>query len=105
MNINFTKLAAMEDRARTILGVEICSGRLEIKRAYWMLAMKYHPDKDTSDKSLEQKFAVISQAYEILTSNKNISTRRLDESEVRLFRRDLTGPADYLSWWRERFFI
>ncbi len=105
MNINFTELAAMEERARAILGVEVCGGRLEIKRAYWMLAMKYHPDKDQSDKSLEQKFAVISQAYEILTSNKNISTRRLDESEVRLFRRDLTGPADYLSWWRERFFI
>lgn len=105
MKYNFTKLAAMEERARAILGVEICAGRLEIKRAYWMLAMKYHPDKDQSDKSLEQKFAVISQAYEILTSTKNMSTRRLDENEVRLFRMDLTGPADYLSWWKERFFI
>lgn len=105
MNKNFTELADMEDRARTILGVEICAGRLEIKRAYWILAMKYHPDKDPSDKSLDHKFAVISQAYEILTSNKNISTRRLDESEVRLFRRDLTGPVDYLSWWKDRFFI
>lgn len=105
MNRYFTELAAMEDCARAILGVEICAGRLEIKKAYWMLAMKYHPDKDQSDKSLEQKFAVISQTYEILTSNKNISTRRLDESEVRLFKCDLTGPADYLSWWRERFFI
>lgn len=105
MNKKFTELAAMEDRARAILGVEICAGRLEIKKAYWMLAMRYHPDKDQSDKSLEKKFAVISQAYEILTSNKNISTRRLDENEVRLFRRDLTGPADYLSWWKERFFI
>ena len=105
MNINFTKLAAMEDRARTILGVEICAGRLEVKRAYWMLAMKYHPDKNPSDKSLQHKFAVIAQAYEILTSNKNISTRRLDESEVRLFRRDLTVPVDYFSWWKERFVI
>ena len=105
MNKKFTELAAMEERARAILGVEICAGRLEVKRAYWMLAMKYHPDKDQSDKSLEQKFAAISQAYEILTSDRNKETRRLGESEVRLFKRDLTGPADYLSWWKERFFI
>jgi len=105
MNKKFTELAAMEERARAILGVEICAGRLEVKRAYWMLAMKYHPDKNPSDKSLQHKFAVIAQAYEILTSNKNISTRRLDESEVRLFKCDLTGPADYLSWWKDRFFF
>ena len=40
MNRNFTELAAMEDCARAILDVEICASRLEIKRAYWMLAMK-----------------------------------------------------------------
>lgn len=99
------KLADMEACARAILDVEMCAGRLEIKRAYRMLALKYHPDRDPSDKSLGQKFAVISQAYEILTSNKNLSTRRLDESEVRLFKRELTRQVDYLSWWRERFFV
>lgn len=105
MNRNFTELAAMEYRARAILGVEICAGRLEIKRAYRMLALKYHPDIDPSDKSLGQQFAAISQAYEMLTSDRNKETRRLDENDVRLFKRDLTGPADYLSWWEERFFV
>lgn len=93
----------MEDRARAILGVEICAGRLEIKKAYWMLAMKYHPDKNPADKSLEGKFAAISQAYEILTSNKNMETRRLDDGDVRLFTEKV--PVDYYQWWRERFFI
>lgn len=95
------KLAVMEERARAILGISIGADKVEIKKAYWMLAMKYHPDKNTANKSLQNKFAVISQAYEILTSTKNMETRRLEDSDVRLFARD--SPIDYYQWWKERF--
>jgi len=93
----------MEERARTVLNVPIGADKVEIKRAYWMLAMKYHPDKNPADKSLQNKFSVLSQAYEILTSTKNMETRRLDEGDVRLFATD--APIDYYQWWKERFFI
>src|SRR5262249_12215059 len=38
----------------------------EIKKAYRTLAMKFHPDRNQGDKSAEQKFKEISEAYDIL---------------------------------------
>lgn len=103
MKHDHLKYAAMEERARAVLGVPIGAGRMEIKKAYWVLAMKYHPDRDPSDRSLQSKFSIISQAYEVLTSSKNMETRRLDDGDVGQFAKN--APIDYNQWWKERFFI
>ena len=39
----------------------------EIKKAYRKLAMKYHPDQNPGDKSAEEKFKEINEAYEVLS--------------------------------------
>jgi curved DNA-binding protein len=39
----------------------------EIKRAYRKLAVKYHPDKNPGDKSAEEKFKEINEAYAVLS--------------------------------------
>lgn len=38
----------------------------ELKKAYRKLAMQYHPDRNQGDKSAEQKFKEISEAYDVL---------------------------------------
>ena len=55
----------------SILGVRKTATKDEIKKAYRNLAKKYHPDKTKGDKSLEEKFKGIAEAYEVLGNEKN----------------------------------
>jgi DnaJ-class molecular chaperone len=49
-----------------ILGVSKTSSQEEIKKAYKLLALKYHPDKN-SDPEAQETFKSISESYEILS--------------------------------------
>jgi molecular chaperone DnaJ len=49
-----------------ILGVSKSTSPDELKSAYRKLAMKHHPDRNPGDKSAEQKFKEINEAYDIL---------------------------------------
>jgi molecular chaperone DnaJ len=49
-----------------VLGVAKDVGTDEIKKAYRKLAVEYHPDKNPGDKSAEEKFKELGEAYEIL---------------------------------------
>ncbi|MDD3678569.1 MAG: DnaJ domain-containing protein, partial [Dehalococcoidales bacterium] len=53
-----------------ILGVAKNAGDKEIKQAFRKLARKYHPDVNPGDKSAEEKFKQISEAYEVLSDEK-----------------------------------
>lgn len=50
-----------------LLGVERGAGEDDIKKAYRKLAMRYHPDKNPGDKSAEERFKEVSEAYGVLS--------------------------------------
>ena len=49
-----------------ILGVQRGATKDEIKKSYRNMAKKYHPDLNKDDKKAAEKFAEVSEAYEIL---------------------------------------
>ena len=50
-----------------ILGVGRDAADDDIKKAYRKLAVKYHPDKNPGDKTAEEKFKEVGEAYEALS--------------------------------------
>lgn len=66
-----------------VLGVAETATPEEIKRAYFRLAKKYHPDRNPNDKSAETTFKQINQAYETLSDPQ----KRSRYDQLRRFRR------------------
>jgi DnaJ-class molecular chaperone len=64
------KIRQMANRPRTdpyiVLGVTQDATSAEIKKAYYALAAKYHPDHNDGDKEAEEKFKEVKEAYEVL---------------------------------------
>lgn len=50
-----------------ILGVSRDSSIEDVKRAYRQLARRYHPDMNQGDKSAEERFKLLGEAYEVLS--------------------------------------
>ena len=54
----------------SILGIKKDAKADEIKKAYRRLARKYHPDVNPNDKSAEEKFKEVQEAYDVLSDEK-----------------------------------
>src|SRR6266567_9237537 len=53
-----------------LLGVSRKAPQKEIRQAYRKLARKYHPDLNPGDKSAEEKFKQVQEAYDVLSDSK-----------------------------------
>jgi molecular chaperone DnaJ len=56
-----------------VLGVDRNATAPEIKKAYFALAKKYHPDQNKDDKNAEKKFQEATEAWEVLGDEKKKS--------------------------------
>nr|XP_023666456.1 dnaJ homolog subfamily A member 3, mitochondrial-like isoform X1 [Paramormyrops kingsleyae] len=50
-----------------VLGVPRSATQKEIKKAYYQMAKKYHPDTNKEDPKAKEKFAQLAEAYEVLS--------------------------------------
>ena len=67
-----------------ILGVERNAAEADIKKAYRKLALKYHPDRNPGDKTAEERFKEINEAYQVLSdAEKRARYDQLGESYSR----------------------
>jgi len=97
----------LEKRARIILGVEEGAGMDELKKAYWKLAMKYHPDRQGNKKGAKKRFENIKAAYEFLAfgstwkpSDKGGSVQPKEENG----KYNTKNSWGYFLWWKDKFF-
>lgn len=52
-----------------VLGIKKEASADEVKKAFRKKAMQYHPDKNPNDKTAEEKFKEVNEAYEVLSDS------------------------------------
>ncbi|XP_077983594.1 dnaJ homolog subfamily A member 3, mitochondrial-like isoform X2 [Glandiceps talaboti] len=65
-----TSTTALQKDYYEILGVPKSASQKDIKKSYYQLAKKYHPDTNKGDKNASQKFADLAEAYEVLSDER-----------------------------------
>src|SRR5437879_11179484 len=76
-----------------VLGVAKSADAEEMKRAYRKLAMQYHPDRNSGDKTSEQKFKDVSEAYDVLKDDQKRAA--YDRFGHAAFENGSRGPGDF----------
>src|SRR5215813_2977748 len=54
-----------------VLGIKRDASEDEIKKAYRKLARKFHPDLNPGDKTAEEQFKSLQEAYDVLSNSEN----------------------------------
>jgi len=81
-----------------ILGVTTKTPKNELKKKYRELAKKYHPDSNEGSKEAEDKFKIVSEAYEILSDSK----KRKEYDRQRNYRKQSRSrPSSQPNWAQE----
>ncbi|MGI6285773.1 J domain-containing protein [Neomoorella humiferrea] len=93
--------STLEKRARQVLGVSPEAGAQAIKKAYRRLARQYHPDRNPNDKTVVEKFLLITEAYQYLLYHKLPGHNSRLAAGVTPENED--ADKRYAHWWMEHF--
>ncbi|NXE75746.1 DNJB8 protein, partial [Cochlearius cochlearius] len=75
-----------------VLGLQKSASQDDVKKSYHKLALKWHPDKNPSNKEeAEKKFKAVAEAYEVLSDPQKRSFYDRSVTESRSHRRSATG--------------
>jgi hypothetical protein len=100
-------LAARKAACR-ILDVEEHADREQLKRAYRIAAIQYHPDHNGNTAEANRMFALIKCAYELLAFDKPCDLLLADMDSGLDGPKDgryrLDNPWGHFCWWRQKFF-
>ena len=105
-----SEIRLLEERkksARQILGVSDSDDVEEIKRAWRILSLKYHPDRNDSSSESHNMFILVNLAYRCMMKRKDCE--QLDDihpqdEQVKDGKYMLDNPWGYFLWWKEKYF-
>ena len=92
----------LEHKARRVLGVGRNAPPAEIKRAYWRLARRCHPDTHPGKAFPWEWFMLVAEAYDILTKRSS-PTRRYSLRRRPIHLPRTLDEREYWRWWIERY--
>ncbi len=95
-----------EALARKILGVSGTADRVKIKKAFWQLAIKFHPDKNPGNEKALWEFKKILNAYKFLCGEEDFAGIYEDASEednTLSGKYNSDNPWGFFSMWKETF--
>uniref|UniRef100_A0A6Q2XLS4 DnaJ homolog subfamily A member 3, mitochondrial n=2 Tax=Esox lucius TaxID=8010 RepID=A0A6Q2XLS4_ESOLU len=81
----------------TVLGVPRTASQKEIKKAYYQMAKKYHPDTNKDDPKAKEKFAKLAEAYEVLGDE--VKRKQYDTYGAAGFEASQSGSGGHQQYW------